>query len=91
MRFRARKREEEKEKKILHRMRRQAQAGVGMRIKAMRRVRGWSQNELARRCRMPRELLGAIERGNSNFRLDSLLPIVKGLNTTVAELFVGIA
>jgi ribosome-binding protein aMBF1 (putative translation factor) len=71
--------------------RRQVQAAIALRIKAMRRRRGWSQNHLARRCRITTNLLGQIERGNRNFRLESLLPIVKGLNTTVAKLFLGIA
>ena len=71
--------------------RHRAQAGVGTRIRAMRRSRGWSQNDLAARCRISRGLLGEIERGHKNFGLAILLPIAKGLETTVAELLAGIA
>lgn len=71
--------------------RRQAQAGVGIRIRAMRETRGWSQNDLARRCRINLDILGQIERGNFNFHMDKLLRIARGLDTTVAELLLGIA
>lgn len=57
----------------------------------MRRSRGWSQNDLAERCRISSGLLGEIERGHKNFGLATLLSIAKGLETTVAELLVGIA
>jgi transcriptional regulator with XRE-family HTH domain len=84
-------RKEDEEHEVLERRRRQAQASVGTRIKLLRQRRGWSQNELARQCRLTRDVMGAIERGNSNFLLSSLLPIVEKLNTTIAELFTGIA
>ena len=56
----------------------------------MRRSRGWSQNDLAEKCQISRGLLGEIERGNKNFGIAILLTIAKGLETTVAELLVGI-
>lgn len=71
--------------------RRETQAGFGIRIKAIRQSRGWSQNDLAGRCRISRDLLGVVERGHQNFRLATLLSIAKGLETTVAELLAGIA
>lgn len=71
--------------------RREAQAEVGIRIKAMRENKGWSQEQFATMCGIDRSLLGMIERGNKNFRLSTLLPIAKQLESTVAELFVGIA
>lgn len=71
--------------------RREAQAGLGMRIRAMRRAKGWPLDVLARRCGISPAALGEIERGHKNFRLFTLLPIAKGLETTVADLFVGIA
>jgi transcriptional regulator with XRE-family HTH domain len=53
----------------------------------MREDRGWSQSELSRRCGLGFRLIGAMERGNENFRLSSLLEILKCLEITVAELF----
>jgi len=71
--------------------RREAQEGVGMRIRAMRRSRGWSQEVFAEKCGIDPSLLGVIERGNQNLGLGTLLPIAATLETTVAELFTGIA
>ena len=71
--------------------RRETQEGIGMRIRAMRKGRGLPQGVLARRCGISRDILGQIERGNENFRLATLLPIVRRLETTVADLFAGIA
>jgi len=36
-------------------------------------------------------LRGAIERGNQNFGMETLLPIAANVDTTVADLFLGIA
>lgn len=69
--------------------RQEVQAGLGMRIRAMRKAKGWPQDVLARRCGISPGTLGEIERGH-HFRLHSLLPIAKGLETTLADLFAGI-
>lgn len=71
--------------------RREAQRGVGMRIRAMRRSKGWSQVVFAKMCGIDCTLLGVIERGNQNLGLRALLPIATTLNTTVADLFAGVA
>ena len=71
--------------------RREAQQGVGMRIRAMRRSKGWSQAVFAEMCGIDLTLLGVIERGNQNLGLRALLPIAATLNTTVADLFAGVA
>ena len=62
-----------------------------MRIRAMRRSKGWSQQEFAEMCGINPSLLGVIERGNQNLGFGTLLPSVAKLDTTVAELFSGIA
>ena|SRR5215468_2827146 len=69
----------------------EAQEGLGMRIRAMRKGKGWSQEVFAEKCGIDLHLLGAIERGNQNFGLGTLLPIAANLNTTGAELFAGVA
>jgi len=71
--------------------RREAQEGLGKRIRAMRKSKGWSQEVFARKCGIDLHLLGAIERGNQNFGLGTLLPIAANLDTTIAALFAGIA
>jgi DNA-binding XRE family transcriptional regulator len=71
--------------------RREAQAGLGQRIRAMRRAKRLPQDVLARRCGISPAALGEIERGHKNFRLMTVLLIAQGLETTVADLFAGIA
>jgi len=57
----------------------------------MRRARGLPQDVLARRCGISPAVLGEVERGHKNFRLMTVLLIARGLETTVTELFAGIA
>lgn len=71
--------------------RQQVQAVLGMRISAMRRVKGWPQDALARRSGISPATLGQIERGHQDFHIRSLVSIAKGLETTVADLLMGIA
>ena len=71
--------------------RREVQAVLGMRIRAMRKARGLPQDVLARRCGISPAILGQIERGHTDFRLMTVLSIASGLETTVSELFSGIA
>lgn len=70
--------------------RRQFQKGLGIRVIAMRKARGWPQDVLARKCGLSPATLGQIERGHQDFRLLSLLSLAKGLETTVADLLMGI-
>lgn len=72
-------------------VRREVQAALALRIKAVRRAKGWSQDALAQRCGISSGLLGEIERGHKNFQLLTLLLIARGLETTVADLLAGIA
>ena len=57
----------------------------------MRKVRGWPQDVLARRCGLSPSTIGQIERGHQDFRIGNLVSIAKGLETTVADLLMGIA
>lgn len=77
-------------KRDLEITRRQVQKGLGIRVIAMRKARGWAQDVLARKCGLSPATLGQIERGHQDFRLKSLLSIAKGLETTVADLLMGI-
>lgn len=62
-----------------------------MRIRAMRQAIGVPQDVLARRSGICPSLLGQIERGHKDLRLLTVLLIANGLDTTVADLFAGIA
>jgi len=57
----------------------------------MRKAKGLPQDVLARRCGISPAIFGQIERGHADFRLTTLLLLARGLETTVSELFSGIA
>lgn len=46
-----------------------------------------SQEELALRSNISEKTIGEIERGETNPKLDTLLMIAKGLNTSLKDLF----
>ena len=45
-------------------------AGIGMRIRAARKSKGWSQDKVAAECGISLSFMGHIERGNLGFTLD---------------------
>jgi transcriptional regulator with XRE-family HTH domain len=59
---------------------------LGKAIRAARERRGHSQESFARSIAVDRGYYGAIERGEFNISFDTLVTIVRGLETTVAEL-----
>jgi DNA-binding transcriptional regulator YiaG len=71
--------------------RREVQEGLGFRIQAIRQARHLSVEILAKLCGMSLYRLQQIERGRSGLQLLTLLRLAQGLETTVADLFVGIA
>jgi DNA-binding XRE family transcriptional regulator len=64
---------------------------LGVRIRQLRKKRGWRQAEFALICGLHRSHMGKIERGETNLRLSSLLMIARSLETTVHNLLEGIA
>ena len=48
---------------------------VGMRIRQVRKVKGWSQDELARKCGISMSFLGHIERGTRIMSLETFVKI----------------
>ena len=59
---------------------------IGNRIREHRRRRGWSQEHLGDLCSIHRSHMGAIERGESNLTLSTLLAISAKLEMKVAAL-----
>lgn len=55
-------------------------------LRALRGLWGWSQEELAARCRLHRTYIGAIERGERNITLDTLFDIAIATEVPTAEL-----
>jgi len=62
----------------------------GQRIRKLRRERGWSQEELAARCKLHRTYLGSVERGERNISVISLRRLARALRVSLSELFRGL-
>jgi transcriptional regulator with XRE-family HTH domain len=62
---------------------------LGLRIVVARRRHGWSQKDLARRLRVPRERLGKWERGVSSPDLEDLMLLSEALALPLWELGLG--
>ena len=68
----------------------EAQKKLGKRIAALRKKRGFSQEDFAHECRFHRSYMGAVERGEKNITIQLLDRIAKTLKMSLAELFKGI-
>lgn len=60
---------------------------VGRRIAELRLGRGWTQEDLAERLRMPLKNLQRIERGLQNLTIKTLVRFATVLGVRTAELF----
>jgi len=59
----------------------------GERVKSIRRLKGYSQEQLAERAHLHRTYIGMIERGEKNITLKNIYRIAKGLDVEIKELF----
>jgi transcriptional regulator with XRE-family HTH domain len=59
---------------------------VRQRIRGLRVARGWSLDDLARRCHLSPSNLSRIETGHRRVALDQLIPIAQALGTTLDQL-----
>ncbi len=66
------------------------QERIGNRIRALRKKRGWSQEEFADICKIHRGHMGQIERGEKNLSIQTLEKVGKGLGMTVSALLKGV-
>lgn len=62
---------------------------IGMRIRQVRKAKGWSQDELAKKCGISMSFLGHIERGTRIMSLDTFANICIALGTHTDELLWG--
>ncbi len=60
---------------------------VGERIRALRKERGWSQEELGEKADLHHTYVGAIERGEKNASIDTLDKIADALSVVIVDLF----
>ncbi|WP_433922252.1 helix-turn-helix domain-containing protein [Paenibacillus taichungensis] len=59
---------------------------IGTRIRAMRNAKGLTQQKLADIAGLDYRYIGALERGERNFSIDTLEKVLLALNVTVNEL-----
>lgn len=64
---------------------------MGKRIRQVRKAKGWSQDELAKKCGISMSFLGHIERGTRIMSLETFVSICGALDTGADELLWGIA
>jgi len=57
-------------------------------LRALRLVRGWSQEKMAEECGLHRTYVGAIERGERNVTLETLNALALALGVSAAELII---
>jgi transcriptional regulator with XRE-family HTH domain len=60
---------------------------LGLRVRSLREKRNWSQEDLAHESGMARSFTGAIERGEKDLRLSTLVKLANTFNIGVAQLF----
>lgn len=59
----------------------------GKRVRALRKERGWSQEEFAAQCELDPSYVGGIERGERNPALKNIARIADTLKVRVRDLF----
>ena len=64
---------------------------IGMRIRQLRKVKGWSQEELAKSCGISMSFLGHIEWGTRIMSLETFVSICSALDAAADELLWGVA
>lgn len=59
----------------------------GQRVRALRKAKGFSQEDFALEIGLDRTYMGGVERGERNLALLNIAKIAKGLHISVAALF----
>ena len=62
------------------------QEAVGLRIRTLRKAKGFSQEDFADHCGIHRTYMGSMERGEKNVSLEILAKVAKGLKLSLSEL-----
>ena len=63
------------------------EAKFGLRVRYLRTLRNWSQEELAFRCSLSKNYISDVERGTRNITLKVVEKIAKGFEIPIFELF----
>lgn len=67
-------------------MEQKARTWLAGRVRALRRMRGWSQEVLAELCGLHRTYIGSVERAERNISLDNIERIAWALEISVSDL-----
>jgi transcriptional regulator with XRE-family HTH domain len=68
----------------------EAHQKLGGRVRQLRDKRGWSQEGFAHEGGLGRSFTGAIERGEKDVRLSTLLKLAKTLGVSLSQLLKGV-
>jgi transcriptional regulator with XRE-family HTH domain len=60
---------------------------LGVRVRLLREKRKWSKEDFAHESGLARSFAGAIERGEKDIRLTTLVKLANTFNMTVGQLF----
>jgi transcriptional regulator with XRE-family HTH domain len=60
---------------------------LGKQVRQLRGARNWSQEELAHRSGLARSFTGAIERGEKDLRISTLVKLANTFSISVRDLF----
>jgi transcriptional regulator with XRE-family HTH domain len=60
---------------------------LGKRVRALREKKKWTQEELAHRGSLARSFTGAIERGEKDLRITTLVKLANTFRIPIAQLF----
>lgn len=66
-------------------------ARIGIRIRQVRKAKGWSQDKLAKKCGISMSFLGHIERGTRIMSMETFASICEVLDAGADELLWGVA
>ncbi len=64
-----------------------ARKRLGQRVRALREKKKWSQEELAHQSGLARSFTGAIERGEKDLRLTTLVKLANTFKIPIGKLF----
>ncbi len=59
----------------------------GLRVRELRKAKGYSQEEFAYECGIHRTYMGDVERGERNVSIDNIAKIALALKVSIPELF----
>lgn len=65
-------------------------AKMGARIRQLRKVKGWSQEKVAKKCGISLNFMGHIERGTRKMSMDTFVNLCRELETDADALLFGI-